>query len=191
MSLQSSMYQIIKLVLFLIINISAFANNKPFSELTYKERFKGNIEHKTATYVGVREDSNIGSLFQLPLEFSKNSNKDGSNLHITSDTLIINKIKQKLEYLGNTVVYFDDAILRTEELYIFYKIVSNKKTINYIVIPNKLTIERKINNEVLLADSAKYFPDNKQLILLGNVVLQRDDNILKTNKLIYYVDLKQ
>ncbi len=33
------------------------------------------------------------------------------------------------------------------------------------------------------------FCDNKQLILLGNVILQRDDNVLKTNKLIYYVDI--
>ena len=52
-----------------------------------------------------------------------------------------------------------------------------------------MTVERKINNELLLADSAKYFFDDKQLILLGNVILQRDDNVLKTNKLIYYVDI--
>ncbi|KIJ88799.1 LptA/OstA family protein [Rickettsia asembonensis] len=142
MSLQSSIYRIIKLVVFLTVSISMYANDK-----------------------------NI------------------SNLHITSDTLIIDRIKQKAEYLGNVVVYFDNAILRTKELYIFYKTIDDKQTIDYIVIPIKLTVERKINNELLLADSAKYFFDDKQLILLGNVILQRDDNVLKTNKLIYYVDL--
>ncbi|HJD56295.1 MAG TPA: hypothetical protein LFW21_06780 [Rickettsia endosymbiont of Pyrocoelia pectoralis] len=116
--------------------------------------------------------------------------KEISNLHITSDTLIINRVKQKAEYLGNVVVYFDDAILKTEKLYIIYKTVNKENTIDYIEIPTKLEVEKKINNEFLLADSAKYFLDNKQLILLGNVILQRDDNILKTNKLIYYVDLK-
>ncbi|WP_395477446.1 LptA/OstA family protein [Rickettsia endosymbiont of Pantilius tunicatus] len=115
--------------------------------------------------------------------------KEVSNLHITSDTLTINRVKQKAEYLGNVVVYFDNAILRTEELYIFYKAVDNKQTIDYIVVPTKLSVEKKINNELLLADSGKYFLDNKQLILLGNVVLERNNNILKTNKLIYYVDI--
>lgn len=115
--------------------------------------------------------------------------KDISNLHITSDTLIINRVKQKAEYLGNVVVYFDNSILRTEELYIFYKTIDNKQTIDYIVVPTKLSVEKKINNELLLADSGNYFLDNKQLILLGNVVLERNNNILKTNKLIYYVDI--
>ncbi|ABV73528.1 hypothetical protein A1E_02940 [Rickettsia canadensis str. McKiel] len=141
MSLQSSIYRIIKLLVFLTISISIYA-----------------------------------------------SDKDISNLHITSDTLIIDKTKQKAEYLGNVVVYFDNAILRTEELYIFYKTIDEKQTIDHIIVPTKLNVERKINNELLLADSAKYFFDNKQLILIGNVILQRDDNVLKTNKLIYYVD---
>ncbi|XVN40401.1 MAG: LptA/OstA family protein [Rickettsia endosymbiont of Argas persicus] len=120
-----------------------------------------------------------------------NNKQDISNLHITSDTLIINREKQKVEYLGNVIVYFDNAVLRTEKLYIIYKNTDddNKQTIDYIVVPTKLNVERKINNELLLADSGKYFLDNKQLILLGNVVLQRDDNILKTNKLIYYLDI--
>ncbi|WP_341786773.1 LptA/OstA family protein [Rickettsia endosymbiont of Cantharis rufa] len=142
MSLQSSIYRIIKLVLMLIISTVIYANDK-----------------------------------------------DISNLHITSDTLIIDRTKQKAEYLGNVVVYFDNAILRTKELYIFYKTICGKRTIDYIVIPTQLTVERKINNELLLADSAEYFFDNKQLILLGNVILQRDDNVLKTNKLIYYINI--
>ncbi|GAA5252505.1 LptA/OstA family protein [Candidatus Rickettsia kedanie] len=142
MSLQSSIYRIIKLVVFLTVSISIYA-----------------------------------------------SDKDISNLHITSDTLIIDRTKQKAEYLGNVVVYFDNAILRTKELYIFYKTIDEKQTIDHIVVPTKLTVERKINNELLLADSVKYFFDDKQLILLGNVILQRDDNVLKTNKLIYYVDI--
>ncbi|EER22001.1 RPE1 domain protein [Rickettsia endosymbiont of Ixodes pacificus] len=191
MSLQSSIYRI-----------------RHLSRPTYREEFKGDTERSTAAYIDIREDASTGSTSKLPLEakFRKMSiiklvllliistviyanDKNISNLHITSDTLIIDRTKQKAEYLGNVVVYFDNAILRTKELYIFYKTIAEKQTIDHVVVPTKLTVERKINNELLLADSAKYFFDNKQLILLGNVILQRDDNVLKTNKLIYYVDI--
>ncbi|WP_347938819.1 LptA/OstA family protein [Rickettsia oklahomensis] len=143
MSLQSSIYQIIKLVVFIFITV--------------------NISYA--------------------------SDKDISNLHITSDTLIIDRTRQMAEYLGNVIVYYDNVILRTEELYIFYKTIDKRQTIDHIVVPTKLTVERKMNNELLLANSAKYFFDNKQLILIGNVILQRDDNVLKTNTLIYYIDI--
>nr|WP_323136211.1 palindromic element RPE1 domain-containing protein [Rickettsia rhipicephali] len=166
------------------------------------------MERSTAAYKEVREDTSTDSTSKLPLEakFGKMSiiklvllliistiiyanDKNISNLHITSDSLIIDRTKQKAAYLENVIVYFDNAILRTKELYIFYKTIDEKQTIDHIVVPTKLTVERKINNELLLADSAKYFFDNKQLILLGNIILQRDDNVLKTNKLIYYVDI--
>ncbi len=146
----------------------------------------------TSDSFNTKDENNIiifkGNVSTISISIYAND-KNISNLHITSDTLIIDRIKQKAEYLGNVVVYFDNAILRTKELYIFYKTIDDKQTIDYIVIPTKLTVERKINNELLLADSAKYFFDDKQLILLGNVILQRDDNVLKTNKLIYYVDI--
>ena len=174
----------------------------------YRAEFKGDMERSTAAYKEVLEDASTDSTSKLPLEakFGKMSiiklvllliistiiyanDKNISNLHIASDSLIIDRTKQKAAYLGNVIVYFDNAILRTKELYIFYKTIDEKQTIDHIVVPTKLTVERKINNELLLADSAKYFCDNKQLILLGNVILQRDDNVLKTNKLIYYVDI--
>ena len=191
MSLQSSIYRI-----------------RHLSKPAYREEFKGDMERSTAAYKEVREDTSTDSTSKLPLEakFGKMSiiklvllliistiiyanDKNISNLHITSDSLIIDRTKQKAAYLGNVIVYFDNAILRTKELYIFYKTIDEKQTIDHIIVPTKLTVERKINNELLLADSAKYFFDNKQLILLGNVILQRDDNVLKTNKLIYYVDI--
>ncbi|MEG8230432.1 palindromic element RPE1 domain-containing protein [Candidatus Rickettsia tasmanensis] len=191
MSLQSSIYRI-----------------RHLSKPAYREEFKGDIERSTAAYKEVREGTSTDSTSKFPLEakFGKMSiiklvllliistiiyanDKNISNLHITSDSLIIDRTKQKAAYLGNVIVYFDNAILRTKELYIFYKTIDEKQTIDHIVVPTKLTVERKINNELLLADSAKYFCDNKQLMLLGNVILQRDDNVLKTNKLIYYVDI--
>lgn len=112
------------------------------------------------------------------------------NLYITSDSLIIDRIKETVEYSGKVAVHFNDAVLRTDKLYIIYKVIGNNKTVDYIFIPGKLTVERKSNDELLFADSAKYFLDNKQLTLLGNVILQREGSILKTNKLIYYIDLK-
>nr|WP_253307630.1 LptA/OstA family protein [Rickettsia endosymbiont of Ceutorhynchus assimilis] len=112
-----------------------------------------------------------------------------SNLYIQSDSLIIDRIKQKIEYIGKVIVYFEDAVLRTEILEVIYKIEGNEKTVDRIIIPTKLTVKREMHDELLIADSAEYFLDNKQLILLGNVILQHDGSILKTDKLIYYIDL--
>ncbi|MFY9589774.1 SURF1 family cytochrome oxidase biogenesis protein [Rickettsia endosymbiont of Halotydeus destructor] len=49
--------------------------NRLFSKLAYREKFKGDTEHRTATYSSVREDSSTGSTYKLPLEveFGKKS----------------------------------------------------------------------------------------------------------------------
>ncbi|MFP3012559.1 MAG: palindromic element RPE1 domain-containing protein [Rickettsia sp.] len=36
--------------------------------LSYKEEFEGNTEHRTAAYKSVREDSSTGLTYKLPLE---------------------------------------------------------------------------------------------------------------------------
>lgn len=107
-------------------------------------------------------------------------------LHIESDNLIINRLKNRVEYIGKVTVHFKDIILTTQKLEVIY----NNKTIDHINIPNKLTVKRELTHELLVANSAKYYWGNKQLIFSGNVILQQENNILKTNKLIYYVDLK-
>ncbi|MFY9590064.1 LptA/OstA family protein [Rickettsia endosymbiont of Halotydeus destructor] len=111
-------------------------------------------------------------------------------VYIESDSLIIDRIKQKIKYIGNVIVYFEDAILKTKTLEIVFNIEGNEKTVKYIIIPTKLTIKKTKHDELLIADSAKYFLDNKQLILLGNVILQYKDSILKTDKFVYYIDMK-
>ncbi|MCC8418167.1 MAG: palindromic element RPE1 domain-containing protein [Rickettsia endosymbiont of Glossina mortisans submortisans] len=36
--------------------------------LSYKEEFEGNTEHRTAAYILVREDASTGLTYKLPLE---------------------------------------------------------------------------------------------------------------------------
>ena len=101
MSLQSSIYRI-----------------RHLSKPAYREEFEGDTERSTAAYKKVREDTSTGSTYKLPLKakFGKMSiiklvllliistiiyanDKNISNLHITSDSLIIDRTKQKQHIL--------------------------------------------------------------------------------------------
>ncbi|MDN3029830.1 MAG: LptA/OstA family protein [Candidatus Tisiphia sp.] len=120
--------------------------------------------------------------------YSKHSSMD--KLYINSDNLVIDQIKQQACFTGEEVtLWFDDIMVKTTNLEIFYKIVDNKKTINYISIPSKLTAKRNDGQEVLIATSAKYFVERKELILLGDVIVQNKDGIIRTDKLVYYTEL--
>lgn len=52
--------------------------NRPLSKLACAEEFEGDMEHITAAYSSVREDSSTGSTYKLPaeVEFRKGSNEE-------------------------------------------------------------------------------------------------------------------
>ncbi|XVN42742.1 MAG: hypothetical protein RCG15_09295 [Candidatus Rickettsia vulgarisii] len=52
---------------------------------------------------------------------------------------------------------------------------------------SKLTGKKNNSAELLMANSAEYFVKKKELILLGDVVIQKDEHIIKTDKLVYYM----
>ncbi len=119
--------------------------------------------------------------------YSKHSSMD--KLYINSDNLVIDQIKQQAFFTGEVILWFDDIMVKTTNLEIFYKIVDNKKTINYISIPSNLTAKRNDGQELLIATSAKYFVERKELVLLGDVIVQNKNGIIKTDKLVYYTKL--
>ncbi|MCC8372315.1 MAG: LptA/OstA family protein [Rickettsia endosymbiont of Pseudomimeciton antennatum] len=119
--------------------------------------------------------------------YSKHSSMD--KLYINSDSLVIDQTKQQAFFSGEVILWFDDMMVKTTNLEIFYKIVDNKKTINYIFIPSRLTAKRNDGQELLIATSAKYFVERKELVLLGNVIVQNKDGIVRTDKLVYYTKL--
>lgn len=113
----------------------------------------------------------------------------GNLLSINSDKLIINQDKQQAIFTGEVLIWFDDMVLKTSYLEILYKVSNQKKTISEIKIPVKLIARRTISQELLIADSAKYIVDKQELTLLGNVIVQNNHGIIKTNKLVYYTKL--
>ncbi len=119
--------------------------------------------------------------------YSKHSSMD--RLYIHSDNLVIDQTKNQACFTGEVILWFDDMMVKTTNLEIFYKTVDNKKTIDYISIPSRLIAKKNNGQELLTATSAKYFVERKELVLLGDVIVQNKDGIIKTDKLVYYTEL--
>jgi lipopolysaccharide export system protein LptA len=119
------------------------------------------------------------------------SNSPMPYLHINSDQLAFNKAKNEATFTGEVIVWFDDMVLKTTNLEIIYKQINNKNEIDKIIIPTKVIAKNKEDSRVLIADYAEYFASKAELVLTGNVQLEYQDNILKTDKLVYYTKIKQ
>lgn len=113
-----------------------------------------------------------------------------SEVVITSDSLNLDNNNLFASFKGSVAVAFEDFILKTDRLKIYYANSNNKKSIKKIEIPNHLKIIRKFNDEVVIADSAEYIVSLNKLTLKGNVRAEKDKNILIADKMIYFTKLK-
>ncbi len=120
-----------------------------------------------------------------------NEKQNASKLYINSDDLVIDQVKQEAHFTGAVILWFEDMVVNTTELKVFYKKIGNKSVIDHIIMPVKLTAKKNITKELLIADSAQYFVDKKELTLIGNILIQTKDRIIKTNKLVYYMQLNK
>ncbi|MDG1436659.1 MAG: LptA/OstA family protein [Rickettsiaceae bacterium] len=107
------------------------------------------------------------------------------NLKIHSDHLTIQKDTSMATFSGNVIVHFEDAILTTSKLIVYYTSINNSQKITKIVIPGKLKALKDCGKEIIIADEGMFNNVKKQLTLKGNVTSQTEDNILITDKLIY------
>ncbi len=112
---------------------------------------------------------------------------DAQKLQITSDSMLVNQADFSAHFKGNVMVYFKDYILKTEELIIIYN--AKEQNIEKITIPKILKMVRKSPQEIVIADRAFFDKKLRQLILTGNVVVQKENHVLKTNQIIY--DIKK
>lgn len=127
--------------------------------------------------------------FFLLISIIANGKTNPHKIYIDSDNLLIDQTKQQINFTGEVILWFDDMVLKTTNLEIHYKIVNNKKTFDYIIIPSKLTAKRLRNQEIIIANSAKYFVRKKALELIGDVIIRNNDDIIQTDKLVYYAEL--
>lgn len=112
---------------------------------------------------------------------------DAGKLQITSDRVLLDQSDFSAHFKGNVMVYFKDYILKTEELVITYD--AKEKKIEKITIPKLVKMARKSSQEIVIADRAFYDKKLQQLILAGDVIVQKENHILKTNQIIY--DIKK
>jgi lipopolysaccharide transport protein LptA len=129
-------------------------------------------------------------LFFLLISVIASAETNPHKIYIDSDDLLINQTKQQVNFTGKVILWFDDMVLKTTNLEIHYKIINNKKTFDYIIIPSKLTAKKQSNQEIVIANSAKYFVEKKELELIGEVIVYNNDGIIQTDKLVYYAELR-
>lgn len=108
-------------------------------------------------------------------------------LIINSEALIIDKINNKATFNDDVVVIFQDFKLCSSRLIIHYN--DEKKGIKKITMPEKIRLMRNKTNEVIIADKGEFDNIKKELILEGNIRIQKDDTIIFTDKLIYLAKL--
>ena len=113
---------------------------------------------------------------------------NATEVKIDSDQLIIEKSLNLATFKGNVTVYFQDMKLKTNILRVTYRNIDNKDKIDKIHIPTKLTAIKNCGAETVIADSGTYDAEKKNLTLIGNVILQKNKNILSTNRLVYHVE---
>lgn len=109
-----------------------------------------------------------------------------SDIIITSDFLKVDNNNLTANFKGSVTVIFDDLILKTDYLKIYYANNDNKKSITKIEIPGNLKAIKKLNNEVVTANSGEYIVALQKLTLKGNVNLQKDKYILVSDKMVYF-----
>lgn len=115
----------------------------------------------------------------------------GKDILIDSDSLTFDKTKNTAIFEGQVVLYFEDIVLKTSNLQIFYKNINSEREIDKIIIPTRLIAKKEKDQSIIIADSGEYLAYKSRLILEGNIKLLRQEDILKTNKLVYYTKLKK
>lgn len=132
-------------------------------------------------------------LIFLLLIFVSLTLKANDKIQITSDNLTLNKKDLSATFEGNVRVFFEDQAVSTNKLIIYYSDLGPKREIIKIIFPTKIKAIRNYKNgviDVVVADSGEFDNLAKKLTLIGNVQMQKDDNVLVTDKMIYSAKLK-
>lgn len=132
-------------------------------------------------------------LIFLLLIFTSPALKANAKIQITSNNLTLNKKDLSATFEGNVRVFFEDQAVSTSKLIIYYSDLGPKREIIKIVFPTRIQAIKNYKNDVIdiiVANSGEFDNLLKRLTLIGDVKIQKDDNILVTNKMVYSAKLK-
>lgn len=131
--------------------------------------------------------------------------KSGGPIEITSDSLDVLQQEHKAIFTGHVIAVQGDVHLKSEKMTVFYKsttsttanpavtekstekspttAVSEKNSIEKIVVEKNIFLTTP--EETASGASGIYDVVNHKIFLNGNVVLTRDTNVLKGDRLVY------
>jgi lipopolysaccharide export system protein LptA len=105
-------------------------------------------------------------------------------IDITSDSAEANQKESKVTFTGNVVAKQGDATLYTNTLLIMYD-PNTKKTKEIIAIGNVkiVQLERRATSH-----KATFYQEQNKIVLEGEAVLREGQNIIRGERVIYYID---
>jgi lipopolysaccharide transport protein LptA len=165
--------------------INAKATNAILDDTSKLVTLKQNVQ--------ITSDDTVLKCEELKINLETQEAKSNSNIeldfkksNIKADSLTLQRDKGTATFSGSVIIHFDNFTLKTSELVAFFK--NDKSTdpeIQKIVIPGKLKAIHNCKTEIVTADRGVYDNFTKKLTLLGNVHVQKEDNILITDKMVY------
>ncbi len=137
---------------------------------------------------------------------ANNSDKHKTNapIEITSDTLQVLQQENKAIFTGHVIATQDNVKIKSEKMVVFYKqseknaekpakkslisppAASEKNSIEKIIVEKNVFLSTP--EETASGANGIYNVIDKKIYLNDNVVLTRDKNVLKGNKLVYDFD---
>lgn len=121
--------------------------------------------------------------------YADKKKSESRELNIFSENLDIDKEKSIATFSNKVLVIFQDMELKADKIEVLYAKKNGKEQIDKIIIPGKLKVMKECGKEMALADRGVFDAAVNKLELFGNVILEKQDRILKTDTLIYHTSL--
>lgn len=112
--------------------------------------------------------------------------KNDDFLNISSDNLKLENDKNLAIFTGNVLVEFEGIRLKTDIIKVTFSKTNNTNRIEKIEIPHKFWAVNSCENEAVIADTGLYDANKKTLSFNQNVIMKKDNYILRTDHFTYY-----
>ncbi|KAF8818661.1 LptA/OstA family protein [Rickettsia endosymbiont of Cardiosporidium cionae] len=107
------------------------------------------------------------------------------NISINSDKLVLDQKSSSITFTDNVELVFQDHILKTNNLVIYYKTLGKKEVIDKIIVNSLLNLYKTDENIYITSDKAEYNSINNEIVFINNVVIKKNGDILMTNEFRY------
>ncbi|MBP7189966.1 MAG: hypothetical protein KA998_01800 [Rickettsiaceae bacterium] len=117
---------------------------------------------------------------------------------INADDLFVDKESGNSRFMGNVIIWFDNGIvIETSELLVNIKEDGKKRDLERIIIPTSVRAVKfescasETPEITLIAGNAEYIVESAELHLGGGIYMQKNENLVKCEKLVYYTKISK